>query len=468
MGVVAAIAALTYLAFPVSMNASTAGFSFLLAVLLVATFGTLSEAVVASVVAAVCLNYFFLPPLFRFSIASPQDWTALVVFLATAGIVSKLSSTAKSQTEAAVSRGLEMERLYTLSRSVLLNTATGSTAREVTLQIARVFDFTSVSLLERSTEIVFRAGTVDLPEWDDRLRTAALNGTMFTDPATGTLATSVRLGADVIGSLVLRGPSLSDSALQSLVNLVAIALERSRMLETTSAAELIRKNEELKSTLLDAIAHEFKTPLTSIKAAASALRSGVADPKSRQDLIEAIDEESDRMGRLVTDAIQMARIEAGQLRLERQDTQVRQIVEGALAALSGLFDGRSVTLRIGEDLLAHADAEMVQLAVKQVLDNALKYSPTNSPILVEGGERDEEVYITVFNEGPGIPDSEQHRIFERYYRSPETREQVPGTGIGLAIAREIMTAHGGRIWAESNPGQGSRVSLVLPAKGRSA
>ena len=463
-GVFAAIALVTVAGRRVPVNATTAGLVYLLAVLLFATFGTLAEAVVASVAAAICLNYFFLPPLFRFTIASPQDWVALFVFLATAAIVSKLSSVAKAQTEAAVNRSREMERLYSLSRAVLLNTSPESTARDVAIQIARVFNLASVSLFERSTEQIHRAGVLDLPDWDDRLRLAALNGTLFEDHETRTVATSVRLGADVIGSLVLRGEPLSDSALQSLANLVAVALERARLLESTNAAELIRKSEELKSTLLDAIAHEFKTPLTSIKAAASALRSGVDDPSTRQEFIEILDEEADRLERLVTGAIQMARIEAGELRLERRISPISEIIAKTVASLAGVSDGRTVTQIADANLMADADPELLHLALKQVLDNAFKYSTPGSPIAITAQEQEGDVLVTVANHGRGIPESEQRHIFERYYRAPGTRDRVPGTGIGLAIARDITLAHGGRIWAESTPGEGSRIQLLIPSR----
>ncbi len=458
-----AIAVLTVVGRLLPVNATTAGPVYMLTVLVAARFGGLTDAVISSIAAALCLNYFFLPPLFRFTIGDPQDLVAFLVFLASAIMVSKLSSTAKEQTVAALSRGREMEQLYTLSRAVLLNTSADSTAREIAMQIARVFEFTGVSLYESSSEQIHRAGDVDLPEWDDRLRQAALSGTMFSDAPTRTLVTSVRLGADVIGSLAVRGEPVSDSALQALANLVAIALERARMLEASTAADLIRKTEELKSTLLDAIAHEFKTPLTSIKAAASALRSGVADARSRQEMVEIIDEEADRLEQLVTDALQMARMEAGNLRLERQPAPVAEMIASAVDTLAGLLDGRLVEQKTEQGLRADVDPELIQLALKQVLDNALKYSPPGSPIRVSACHQEGDVLIRIANDGPGIPRGEQRRIFDRYYRSPETRNQVSGTGLGLSIAREIVLAHGGRLWAESQAGEGSVFTLLLPS-----
>ena len=459
---IVSLAAVTFFGRLIPINATTAALAYLLVVLLVATYGPLPEAILASFAGALCLNYFFLTPLFRFSIADPQDWVALFVFLIVAVLVSELSSTARIQTQTAVSRGREMEQLYALSRAALLHTSPDTAARDVALEIARVFNFTGVSLYERSTEHISRAGPFDMPEWDDKLRLAAVSGTFSEDPLTSTVAASVRLGAEITGSLVLRGERLSDSAQQSLANLVAIALERARMQKSTTAAELVRKSEELKSTLLDAIAHEFKTPLTSIKAAASALRSGTASAAVRDEYIAIVDEESDRLEHLVTDAIKMARIEAGELKVVRLNIPVAEVVEQVVASLNYLLDGRTVVRNVPPQLEINADSELIQLALKQVIDNARKYSPSQSPITIEATLQDDEVLITVYNLGEGIEDGEQRRIFDRYYRSPSTRDQVSGTGIGLAIAREIVSAHEGKIWAESIPGEGSRIHMLLP------
>ncbi len=277
-----------------------------------------------------------------------------------------------------------------------------------------------------------------------------------------TLSVSVRLGADVIGSMVLRGLLPSDSALQALTNLVAIALERARMIEANTAANLIRKSDELKSTLLDAIAHEFKTPLTSIKAAASALRSGVDNSSARQEYIAIVDEEADRLEHLVTGAIQMARVEAGDLHLRNQELAVAEVVGAATASVHSLLEDRAIERKIEAGLTVTADPELLQLALRQVLENALKYSPAGTGIFITARQDHGDILLTIADQGPGIPESEQFRIFDRYYRLEKTRDQVPGTGIGLAIARDIMAAHGGRIWTESNPGEGARFLLLFP------
>ncbi|MEO7144465.1 MAG: ATP-binding protein, partial [Bryobacteraceae bacterium] len=213
--------------------------------------------------------------------------------------------------------------------------------------------------------------------------------------------------------------------------------------------------------------HEFQTPLTSIKAAASALLS---DPPpgepARGELVSIVDEETDRLSRLVTDAIQMARLEAGRIQLRCENHSVAALVQSAIRDAEGALAGRPVDLRLASGLPpVHADFDLLGLALRQVLGNALKFSPPGSPLAIEARSLDGSVVVTVTDHGPGIPDGEQQRIFEKFYRGAATKPQVAGAGMGLAIAREILRAHGGDICVKSSPGHGAEFSLVIPVRG---
>jgi two-component system sensor histidine kinase KdpD len=351
-----------------------------------------------------------------------------------------------------------------LSRGILLIENDQSVAKQAARQIARTFDFTGVSLYERATGEIHRAGSQDLLDWDDRLREVALQGSFLQDPANRTVVTAIRLGADPIASLALRGDPLSDSALQSLSNLVAIALERSRAIEAANQADVARQSDQLKSTLLDAIAHEFKTPLTSIKAAATALLDTTLTANtSQKELVTIVDEEADRLGRLVTEAIQMARIEAGRVYLNRKLQSPADIVANAIAGLNSAIGDRPIHVQMEASLpQVEADPELIELALRLIIDNALKYSPPASPITIQSRLTANRLILAVHNEGPGIPESEQPKIFTKFYRASQTNGSVPGTGMGLAIARDIVQAHQGQIWVESSPGQGAEFCLSLP------
>ncbi len=454
----------TYFGMRIPINSTSAALSYILGVLFTATFAELPEAIVLSLVASVALNYFFLPPLFQFSIVSPEDLIALLVFLVTSVTVGKLSSKAREQREVSISRGREIERLYSLSRAVLMNTSSESVAFELPIQVARAFDFSSVSVLVGETDQIGRAGDPEMTDWDERLRQSARNGTRFEDPKSRTTVLSISLGRDVIGSLAVRGDTLSDSTLHSLANLCAIALERSRMIEASHAATLEKKAEVLRATLLEAIAHEFKTPLTSVKVAAGALCEGVGDEATRRELIEVINEEANRLIRLVSEALQMARLEAGFLFPAPRVLPISEIVDMSLDSLRGAIGNRTIVQKVTPDLLTYADAKLTSIALTQVLDNALKYSDPGTPILIQSESTSKGLTVAVSNRGCTITETDLRRIFERYYRANENRDRVTGTGVGLAIARSILESQGGKIWAENTPDPGVRIILFLPTQ----
>jgi two-component system sensor histidine kinase KdpD len=241
-------------------------------------------------------------------------------------------------------------------------------------------------------------------------------------------------------------------------------MERSRALAAANQAEVAWQSDQLKSTLLDAIAHEFKTPLTSIKAAATALLETplTANP-SHKELVTIVDEEADRLGRLVTEAIQMAHIDAGRVSLNRKLESAGDIVAHAIAAVNSTIGEHALKIDVPASLpRVEADAELIELALRLILDNAIKYSPPASPITIQARLANNRLVLGVHSEGPGISEADQPKIFSKFYRAPLTSGNVPGTGMGLAIARDIVQAHQGQIWVDSSPGQGAEFCLSLP------
>jgi len=442
------------------VNATTVALAFLLAILAVATWGSLTEAVVASFAAMLAFNYFFLPPVGTFTIADPQNWVALTAFLVTAVTASNLSATAKRRAVEASERRAEMERLYNLSRSLMMGEPReAAVAKHLVRQVAAVFELRAVAVFDRRTGEVDRAGPEDLPLSEGRLRDVALQNTELDEK--GVTVLPIRLGGSPIGSIGMFTGSVSDAALHAISNLAAISLERARTLELASRAEVARQSQELKSALLDAVAHEFKTPLTSIKAAASALLSGPADATTTE-LLTVISEEADRMTTMVSEAIDMARIEAGELRIRQEPHPPAELLAGVVRKVEPGLDGRRIEVSAATELpLCSADPAMFGTVLLQLIDNALKYSPPGSPVLVAAETSADGVVFSVSDRGPGIPEGERERVFEKFYRCPRDRQRLPGTGMGLTIAREIVQAHGGRIWVDATP-DGSRFCFSLP------
>jgi len=446
------------------VNATTAGFAYLLGILLISAAWGLIEALVASVTGMACFSYFFLPPIGRLIISDPQNWVALFTFLATALVASHLSDRARKQTLEAKRRQRETEQLYELSRDILLTGSAGPIGFHVAQNLARIFDCRSVALYDPRTDQVFYGGRDSPPGIEAELRQAVGEGRSTSDAAPELLIAAITTGGQALGSLALTGISLSESALQALLRLVAIALERVRTQEAGTRAEAARQSEEFKSTLLDAIAHEFKTPLTSIKAASTSVLTDIPDLQPQVfELTSIIDEEASRLNLLVTDAVRMAQIDASKIQLERRAVVVREFVCRVLQDFGPRLDGRSLRVDLGNDLpRVFADPDLASLALRQVIDNGLKYSSPATELQFAAETGSGSVTIRVRDRGPGIPDAERERIFDRFYRRQSAKERVPGSGMGLYIAREIARAHGGDLWVESIQGSGSEFCLTLP------
>ncbi len=475
----ASVAVATFSAYAViPHNPTTVGFAYLLLVLVVASTWGLAEATLASVAATLAFNFFFLPPIGKFTIADPQNWVALFSFLATALITSRLSARVKKQALDAVDRQRDIERLYTFSRAILLIDPVEPVAKQLARKLAEVFGLHAAVLYDRRTGEIHRAGPSDFQGEDfkaleDQLRDAASQGTSFFDPERRRVITAVRLGSEPIASFAIvfanPGAFMQDSVLQGISNLIAIGLERARAQDLAHQVEAARRSEQLRTTLIDAMSHEFKTPLTSIRAATTSLLSSPDQPiESRTELLEIADEEARRLQALIDDAVDMARLESDHIEVRRQLTDPRELLEDVLAALNTQIDNRPLEIHSEGSLPPlQLDRRLLKLALKQVLDNALKYSPARSPITVRlsngplsnGGGA---VNFDITDRGQGIPQQEQGRLFERFYRSPSVKNQVPGFGLGLAIANSIVQAHHGELTVTSRPGETTfRISLPL-------
>src|SRR5579862_3253104 len=475
----AGVAIITYTAYStIPRNLTAVGFAYLLLVLVIASTWGLAEATLASIAATLAFNFFFLPPIGKFTIADPQNWVALFSFLVTALTTSRLSARVKKQALDAVDRQRDIERLYTFSRAILLIDPVEPVAKQLARKLAEVFDLEAAVLYDRRTGEIHRAGPADFDgiapdSTDAQLRDAASQGTSFFDPDHKRLITAVRLGSEPIASFAIQGAFMQDSVLQGISNLIAIGLERARAQDLAHQVEAARRSEQLRTTLIDAMSHEFKTPLTSIRAATTSLLSSPDQPiASRTELLEIADEEARRLQALIDDAVDMARLESDHIEVRRQLTDPRELLEDVVATLHTQIDDRPLEIR-SEGLLPplQLDRRLLKLALKQVLDNALKYSPprstvtirlSNGPITNGGGK----VNFDITDRGQGIPQQEQGRLFERFYRSPSVKNQVPGFGLGLAIANSIVQAHHGEITVASHPGETTfRVMLPLNGKG---
>ena len=446
------------------LNATTVGFAYLIAILVVAAWWGITEAVVASVIATICFNYFFLPPVGTWAIADPENWVALFAFLVSSLIASDLSNRARRRTAEANARKMEMERLYALSRAILAMESNQPIGDRIASELARICEIPAVAIYDRTSDLVHRSGLGELPEVEARLRQIAQTGSPSKDDRTGTIFAPINLGGNSIGSIAIRGAELSNTALHALLNLIAISLENARSREIVTRAQAAQESEEFKSTLLDGLAHEFKTPLTSIKAATTALlASNVSDAAQQQELLTVVDQEAERLSRLVTEATRVARIEAGKIHLNREWHSVDILIQTVLAQMEPQCDGRRLDVSIAPNLgTVLVDADLIQLALRQLIDNALKYSPRKSAIQISSQLAQGKVVIAVRNQGEPLSEAERVRIFDKFYRGRNVRRQVAGTGMGLPVARSILVAHGGDVQLLSSSESGTEFVVSIP------
>jgi two-component system sensor histidine kinase KdpD len=345
---------------------------------------------------------------------------------------------------------------------MLLSAGLLPTAREIVNGIMRIFDVPAVVLYIKAENEFIRPEPGTPFVSDQKLREAAGYDGPIKDAENRTALVPLRLGGQIIGSLGFSRRMLSSAALNAVAYLVAIGLERARSHEEATRIEASRQSEKLKSALLDALAHDLKTPLTSIKGAVTHMLANKHNAEE-QELLALANEETDRLNSLVVEVIEMSRIEAGKLHPERHPHRVAEIVAASLKEVEMQLGGHPVRLDIPETLPpADVDFDFIKQVVKQLLDNAARYSPAGSAIIVTAGLQNERIVISVRDLGSGIDEQEQSRIFEKFFRGREWRYQVAGTGLGLSIAKGIVDAHGGRIWCESRPGEGSVFSFSVP------
>jgi len=460
---VAAITALYTLVLHV--NPTTVALTYLVAILFVATTWGLVEATTASIAAVLCFNFFFLPPVGTFTIADPQNWIAFVAFLVTAIVASQLSGRARRRELDAAARQRDLERLYALSRSLLLSESGATTPGAIARHVVDAFQLQAAGVYDHRADVSSWAGANERPDLDDRMREVARRGTSINDPS-GIVITSIQLGGAPIGSVAVSERWISDTVLQSVANLVAIGLQRSRAVEATARAEAARESSELRATVLDALAHEFKTPLTAMKAASSDLLSTESSAPRTHELAAIIDEEADRLGSLVTDAVHMLRIDAGDFIVRPGRHRLAPLVDAALKRFAHDLDGHHVVNRVSAETEIEADRELLSLALRQLLDNAFKYSPATSTIEISAHE-DGDLGVTVRNSGSAISQRDQAKLFDRFYRG-SSAGHISGTGMGLAIVQQVARAHGGTVQVVSTPNDGTAFTLSLPRRGPAA
>ena len=465
------------------ISPTTVSLALLLIVLGTATIGGLRVAIVASVAAMLTLNFFFLPPVGTFTIADPQNWIALFAFLVVSVIASNLSAAAQERAREAIARRNEVTRLFDLTRDVLLTTETTGALDALARHVARRFELSRIAIClpvddgwrihqGGMEEVVIDVGTLNMAlakargivEFDARQR--AYGGHVRVGEHNDISIVPLRHGTRAVGLLAASSSTIDIGTLDALAGVVAIAIERAQFLAERDAAELVQQKADLAATLLASLSHDLRTPLTAIKAAVENLR-GHLTPDERAEQARAAAAELDRLTRLFQDILDMARIDAAAIRVDRQWVTAADVVDAASAHVRHTLEGHALRVDADAEMEVDIDPRLASVALSHILENAAQYSPTDREILVHARIEHDGLHAAVTDRGPGLDPGELEHLFERFYRGHTARQTTFGTGMGLSITRGLLAAAGGRIWAENVPG-GAKFSMVVPGAVRTA
>ena len=448
------------------VNETTVALTFLVLILLVAARWGLRHSIYLSLLSATAFNFFFLPPVFTFTVGDPRNWVALFAFLVTGVIGSQLAERAKDEADRARQRQRETEKLYDLSQTMLLAGNVNELLASMPQRIESIFNLDGVALYLLKGERTYRSRSNFLEGSPGKLRDAAFSRDHIVDITHHLTLVPILLGTRTLGSLAITGDSLSPEVLDAICGLAAIAVERASAIEKVTQVEASRESERLRNALLDSVTVELKDPLRSIAMSIRQLRSS-GESFSRQSaaLLETIDTQSEHLEYLVRQSMEMAELETSAIVLDLQPHSLREAVQQAMVESKMLLASYKPELRLAENLpLVKMDLKRIIKVLQHLLANAAKYSPAGSPIFISAEVLADGVVVSIADRGAGVEDMEKLMIFDKFYRGKGQRSRVQGTGMGLAIAKAIVLAHGGTMDLTSQPGVGSVFSFTLPLR----
>lgn len=461
------IAALaTFLLAWMGANSTTAGMVFLALVVWSATQVGVRLSLYIAALCAFSFDFFFLLPYHTLRLAGAQQWVEMLTFLASCLVVSRVAERARLQALQAEQRRQDVERLYTLSQELMLYEGAEGLLRDLPRLIDRIFSLDGVVLYVLESD-QFYASTSELPMSFQASLRAMTQGQNPTLSIPGDLtARPLMLGLRVVGAIAWRPATLSREVSTAVSAQVATVIARSIAIEASARAEAARESERLRTALTDSLTHELRTPLTSIRAAATTLlEADGMDEVGRQDLVTIIDEEAARLDTLIGEAVEMAEIDANVVKVKMTQHHPRALLEEAIASSRKALVGHRVTIATdneGDDRPVWFDPRLLGRVLRHLLENAAAHTPPGSHVLLSSRRVVDRLEFTVEDNGPGIDPRDLPLIFQKFYRGKNKTSLHKGSGMGLAITRAILIAHGGGIEATSTAGAGAKFRFWVP------
>ena len=455
----------TLVCYRLQLNLSVTSFVYLVVVVFQSLMGNFASSAVVSLVAVLCLDFFFTAPVFSLEVTNPLDTLALISFLTTGLVITRLTTRVREEASASDHQRRQVDQLYQLAQRLLTLDPEKTTHTSSIELFQDLLDLRAVCLFDAANAETHCAGR---PSKDlaDRTRAADSSGRDTADPGSGVLIRCLVAGGHRIGAIGfegLRDPELTAGPLSALA---AAMLERTHTFHSASHAAATAQAELFRGAVLDALAHEFKTPLATILAAAGGLREIGPLSADQSELAEIIETESARLGGLTSRVLGTSRLDREDVKPRLDRTDITELVVNLVEQYSRqCADRRFFVIKGASATEVLADSDLLQLALRQLLDNACKYSPPGSAVKVSLELQNEEAAVRVLNSGTAIRAHERTRIFERFYRGVEARRLAPGSGLGLYFAHKIVQAHGGSMELEDQnvaSGEGTTFRLTLP------
>lgn len=482
VAIVALCTALAFLMFPY-FELSNLIMVYLLGVTAVAARSGPGPSVLASILSVAAFDFFFVAPHFTFRVSDAQYLVTFAVMLVVALVISGFTVRIRAQAESARERERRTAALYALSRELVSARGVEHVLRAAERQMAEVFGGeVAVLLPDRGGHLSLQTGLsarfemtsseLGVAQWVYEHGQIAGHDTS-TLPETKALYLPLIASQGTLGVLGLQ-PEVPRSLeapeqlhqLETFANQTALALERTQLAEAAQEAQIRAETERLRSSLLSSVSHDLRTPLATITGAASSLLEGdkILDDQTQQDLLESLFEEAERLNRLVNNLLEMTRMESGTLQVRKEWHVLEEVVGAALGRLAKLLRDRPVTTSLPANLpLVPIDDVLLEQVLINLLDNAVKHTPDGGPLEITAWAHDGAVTVEVADRGSGLKPGDEERVFEKFYRGPGLTSR--GAGLGLAICRGIVEAHGGRIWAENRPGGGVAFRFTIPLTG---
>ena len=459
---VALIAAVTLVCYRIHLNPASTALLFLIAIVLQSLDSGFWDAAIVSILATASLDWFFIDPPFSLAVSHPLDLVTLICLLIASLVVTRIQSRSRSEAREARLQRENMERLHRAGAQLFAQAPSVPPGPALLRPFWTCFELDAVCLFDQASMELHEIGR-SRDDLASKTRDGYISGRNAAYPEAGIVVQCLWERGAILGAIGFEGLRHPDLLASPLARLAAAALERSRTFRTAAAAAANAQAETLRSTLLDALAQEFKTPLATIVTAAGGL--GATGPLSpgQADLASTIESEAARLGDLTSRLLRLARLDREEVQPRLEPSDAAELAESAARRYARLWPDRQISFRCrGRAGEVRLDPELMSLAISQLLENACKYSRPDAQVVIELSADENATVIDVWNDGDPIPPSERSRVFDRFYRGSDARRTVAGSGLGLYVARKIALAHGGDLSLADGAAGGATFRLTLP------